>query len=146
MAQRHIIVLATFLATFCAYVERVGFSIAFTSMAQQDSSIGESVKGTILSAFYWGYGLSQVIPFPMFCCLCWAAFMLCMPACSGGRSTDSTVLLALDPHVGPAADPFPPSFLPDSRRLGCSAVWRAQSSEHLLPHVVCGILFHPFKC
>ncbi|KAF5827740.1 major facilitator superfamily domain-containing protein [Dunaliella salina] len=60
MEQRHIIVLATFLATFCAYVERVGFSIAFTAMAKDNASIGESVKGTVLSAFYWGYGLSQV--------------------------------------------------------------------------------------
>jgi len=65
MESRHVIVLATFLATFVAYVERVGFSIAFTAMATaaQHSSghaLGESVKGRVLSAFYWGYGLSQV--------------------------------------------------------------------------------------
>lgn len=56
---RHQIILATFLATFTMYVERVGFSIAFTSMAR-DAGIDESVKGTVFSAFYWGYGLSQV--------------------------------------------------------------------------------------
>eukprot|EP00775_Hariotina_reticulata_P010445 gene10445-10603_t len=53
------IVLACFLATFTAYVERVGFSIAFTAMAKQ-SHIDEHVKGNVLSAFYWGYGVSQI--------------------------------------------------------------------------------------
>jgi sugar phosphate permease len=59
LEQRYQIVLCCFLATFSAYVERTGFSIAFTAMAQQ-SHVDESVKGTVLSAFYWGYGLSQV--------------------------------------------------------------------------------------
>lgn len=56
---RHGIVLICFLATFCAYVERVGFSIAFTAIAKS-GGLDEGVKGTILSAFYWGYGVSQV--------------------------------------------------------------------------------------
>ncbi|KXZ44588.1 hypothetical protein GPECTOR_65g206 [Gonium pectorale] len=56
---RYVIVLATFLATFTAYVERVGFSIAFTDLAKE-AGIDESVKGTVLSAFYWGYALSQI--------------------------------------------------------------------------------------
>jgi ACS family sodium-dependent inorganic phosphate cotransporter len=47
------------LATFTAYVERVGFSIAYTAMAKK-ADISEAVKGTVLSAFYWGYGISQV--------------------------------------------------------------------------------------
>lgn len=59
LEPRHHVIVAMFLATFTAYVERVGFSIAFTSMAKQ-SKLDESVKGTVLSAFYWGYGLSQV--------------------------------------------------------------------------------------
>ncbi len=59
MEPRYTIVLATFLATLTAYVERVGFSIAFTAMADK-ASLDESVKGTVLSAFYWGYALSQV--------------------------------------------------------------------------------------
>jgi ACS family sodium-dependent inorganic phosphate cotransporter len=57
---RYVIVLACFLATFTAYVERVGFSIAFTAMART-AQVPESVKGTVLSAFYWGYGVSQVL-------------------------------------------------------------------------------------
>ncbi|GMH45831.1 hypothetical protein BSKO_13794 [Bryopsis sp. KO-2023] len=56
---RYRIVAACFLATFCAYVERVGFSIAFTAMAKE-GGLDEGVKGTVLSAFYWGYGVSQV--------------------------------------------------------------------------------------
>ncbi|GIL42012.1 hypothetical protein Vafri_82 [Volvox africanus] len=56
---RYVIVLATFLATFTAYVERVGFSIAFTDLAKE-AGVDESVKGTVLSAFYWGYALSQI--------------------------------------------------------------------------------------
>ena len=61
---RHQITLLCFLATFTAYVERVGFSIAYTAMAKQ-VNVSESVKGTVLSAFYWGYGVSQVVlPFP----------------------------------------------------------------------------------
>ncbi len=59
MEPRYQIVLATFLATLTAYVERVGFSIAFTAMAAS-ASLDESIKGTVLSAFYWGYALSQV--------------------------------------------------------------------------------------
>ena len=53
------IVLACFLATLCAYVERVGFSIAYTAMAK-DAGLGEAEEGTVLSAFYWGYGVSQI--------------------------------------------------------------------------------------
>ena len=53
------IVVACFLATCTAYVERVGFSIAFTAMAKT-AHIDEHVKGNVLSAFYWGYGVSQV--------------------------------------------------------------------------------------
>lgn len=56
---RYKIVLACFLATFCMYAERVGFSIAFTALAKK-AALDESVKGTVMSAFYWGYALSQV--------------------------------------------------------------------------------------
>ena len=59
LQPRFVVVLATFLATAAAYVERVGFSIAFTAMAK-DANVDESVKGTVLSSFYWGYALSQV--------------------------------------------------------------------------------------
>ena len=56
---RHVIVATSFLATFVMYAERVGFSIAFTAMAKS-ASLDESVKGKVLSAFYWGYAISQV--------------------------------------------------------------------------------------
>jgi len=56
---RHIIVLACFLATLVMYMERVGFSIAFTELAKS-AELDESMKGTVLSAFFWGYALSQV--------------------------------------------------------------------------------------
>ncbi len=59
LEPRYAIVFVCFLATLTAYVERVGFSIAFTAMAKQ-AQLDEKTKGTVLSAFYWGYGLSQV--------------------------------------------------------------------------------------
>lgn len=57
--RRHAVTLACFLATLSAYVERVGFSIAYTTMAKV-AKVDEATKGTVLSAFYWGYGVSQV--------------------------------------------------------------------------------------
>lgn len=53
------VILACFLATLTAYVERTGFSIAYTAMAKA-AQVEESVKGTVLSSFYWGYGVSQI--------------------------------------------------------------------------------------
>lgn len=53
------IVVACFAATLTAYVERVGFSIAFTAMAKA-AGLDEVVKGGVLSAFFWGYSVSQV--------------------------------------------------------------------------------------
>ena len=58
---RHRITALCFAATFVAYVERVGFSIAYTAMAKQ-AGVSEALKGSVLSAFYWGYSLSQVPP------------------------------------------------------------------------------------
>lgn len=56
---RYQVVVACFLATLTMYVERVGFSIAYTSMAKA-AEVDEALKGTVLSAFYWGYAVSQV--------------------------------------------------------------------------------------
>lgn len=56
---RYVLVAAMFLATFAAYVERIGFSIAFTDLAR-GGGVDEGRKGAVLSAFYWGYALSQV--------------------------------------------------------------------------------------
>ena len=60
LEARYQIVFACFLATFTAYVERVGFSLAFTALAKE-AGVGEGTKGTVLSAFFWGYAVSQVI-------------------------------------------------------------------------------------
>eukprot|EP00242_Pyramimonas_sp_CCMP2087_P006381 CAMPEP_0198206246 /NCGR_PEP_ID=MMETSP1445-20131203/9780_1 /TAXON_ID=36898 /ORGANISM="Pyramimonas sp., Strain CCMP2087" /LENGTH=435 /DNA_ID=CAMNT_0043878865 /DNA_START=328 /DNA_END=1635 /DNA_ORIENTATION=+ len=53
------VVLLCFAMTFIAYVDRVGFSIAYTKMSD---SVGtqQSHKGAVLSAFYWGYATSQI--------------------------------------------------------------------------------------
>ena len=56
---RYSIILACFLATLTAYIERTGFSIAYTAMAQH-GEVDEAIKGTVLSSFYWGYGISQI--------------------------------------------------------------------------------------
>jgi len=62
-----------------AYVERVGFSIAFTEIAKA-SGAGEGLKGAVLSAFYWGYGVSQVRAGG---CSIWSATLVLfgVPAC-----------------------------------------------------------------
>ncbi|KAK9128264.1 hypothetical protein Syun_017061 [Stephania yunnanensis] len=56
---RYVIVLLTFICTFVCYVERVGFSIAYTAAADT-AGINQSSKGIILSTFYYGYACSQV--------------------------------------------------------------------------------------
>lgn len=51
-----------FLATFCIYAERLGFSIAHTRMAKA-AKLDDVTKGQHLSAFYFGYGVSQAMYF-----------------------------------------------------------------------------------
>ncbi|XP_021724489.1 probable anion transporter 5 [Chenopodium quinoa] len=57
--KRYLIVLLTFICTSVCYIERVGFSIAYT-IAADAAGVNQSSKGTILSTFYYGYALSQV--------------------------------------------------------------------------------------
>ncbi|KAA0066581.1 hypothetical protein IC582_016434 [Cucumis melo] len=57
--KRYWIVLLTFICTSVCYVERVGFSIAYT-FAADAAGVDQSSKGTILSTFYYGYACSQV--------------------------------------------------------------------------------------
>ncbi|KAG6551061.1 hypothetical protein Mapa_007296 [Marchantia paleacea] len=59
MPQRYVTVLLTFLCTCVCYIERVGFSIAYTAAASS-AGVGDSTKGHLLSAFYYGYASSQV--------------------------------------------------------------------------------------
>ncbi|CAK8575229.1 unnamed protein product [Lathyrus sativus] len=56
---RYLIVLLTFICTSVCYIERVGFSIAYT-VAADAAGVKQSTKGTILSTFYYGYAVSQV--------------------------------------------------------------------------------------
>ncbi|CAL0303470.1 unnamed protein product [Lupinus luteus] len=56
---RYLIVILTFICTSVCYIERVGFSIAYT-VAADAVSVNQSTKGAILSTFYYGYACSQV--------------------------------------------------------------------------------------
>ncbi|KAL2621517.1 hypothetical protein R1flu_001722 [Riccia fluitans] len=57
--QRYVILILTFLCTCVCYIERVGFSIAYTAVADS-AGVADSTKGHLLSAFYYGYASSQV--------------------------------------------------------------------------------------
>ncbi|KAL6534119.1 putative anion transporter 5 [Orobanche hederae] len=57
--ERYVIVILTFICTCVCYVERVGFSIAYTAAADA-AGVSQSSKGMILSTFYYGYACSQV--------------------------------------------------------------------------------------
>ncbi|KAK0582324.1 hypothetical protein LWI29_024190 [Acer saccharum] len=57
--KRYLIVILTFISTCVCYIERVGFSIAYT-VAADKAGVNQSSKGTILSTFYYGYACSQV--------------------------------------------------------------------------------------
>ncbi|KAK6935380.1 Major facilitator superfamily [Dillenia turbinata] len=56
---RYWIVVLTFICTCVCYVERVGFSIAYTYAADA-AGFRQTTKGMILSTFYYGYACSQV--------------------------------------------------------------------------------------
>ncbi|XP_020588917.1 probable anion transporter 6 [Phalaenopsis equestris] len=57
--KRYVIVVLTFLCTNVFYIERMGFSVAYTAAANS-IGINQSSKGLILSTFYYGYVLSQI--------------------------------------------------------------------------------------
>lgn len=59
LPKRYLIVILTFICTSVCYIERVGFSIAYT-IAADAAGVNQSSKGMILSTFYYGYALSQV--------------------------------------------------------------------------------------
>ncbi|XP_004516558.1 probable anion transporter 5 [Cicer arietinum] len=59
LPTRYLIVILTFICTSVCYIERVGFSIAYT-VAADAAGVNQSTKGTILSTFYYGYACSQV--------------------------------------------------------------------------------------
>ncbi|XP_042397056.1 probable anion transporter 6 isoform X1 [Zingiber officinale] len=57
--KRYSIILLTFICTRVCYLERIGFSIAYTAAADS-IGVNQSSKGLILSVFYYGYVVSQV--------------------------------------------------------------------------------------
>ncbi|KAL3523190.1 hypothetical protein ACH5RR_016024 [Cinchona calisaya] len=57
--MRYVIVLLTFICTFVCYIERIGFSIAYT-IAADAAQVNQTRKGMILSTFYCGYACSQI--------------------------------------------------------------------------------------
>ncbi|KAI4346899.1 hypothetical protein L6164_007762 [Bauhinia variegata] len=59
LPKRYLIVILTFICTLVCYIERVGFSIAYT-VAADAAGVNQSSKGAILSTFYYGYACSQV--------------------------------------------------------------------------------------
>ena len=125
LEPRYIIVIACFLATFTAYVERVGFSIAFTGMAKK-ANLAESLKGTVLSAFYWGYGISQVAHAPMLPCLLLPPLHRYITACSVSPFANNITLSC-------ATCGFKSyRTLADSRWLGRSTLWWQVDAYHLL--------------
>lgn len=48
-----------FLCTLACYFERMGFSIAFTELAES-LMLNSAIKGTVMSAFFWGYAVMQL--------------------------------------------------------------------------------------
>lgn len=59
LPRRYLIVILMFICTCVCYVERVGFSIAYTAAADA-AGVNQLSKGLILSTFYYGYACSQV--------------------------------------------------------------------------------------
>ena len=57
--KRYVICFCCFLATCCAYIERTGFSVAFTALCKRDA-VAERVEGMVMGAFFVGYAVSQV--------------------------------------------------------------------------------------
>jgi len=58
--RRHTVVLLCFFATFICYIDRVNISVAIIPMAQQ-FGWSDSEKGIVLSSFFVGYLVTQVL-------------------------------------------------------------------------------------
>ncbi|CAI7768178.1 unnamed protein product [Closterium sp. NIES-53] len=105
MPQRYVVVLLTAACTTVCYIERVGFSVAYSLVANRNH-VDQATKGWVLSAFYYGYALSQVpgssaaqryggrrvitVAF-----LAWTALSLLTPSNPTSSSLTSPSLLAL---------------------------------------------------
>lgn len=58
--KRHAVVLTLFFVMFISYIDRVNISVAVLAM-QESLGWSESMKGVILSAFFFGYMLMQIV-------------------------------------------------------------------------------------
>lgn len=172
--------LACFLATMTIYMERVGFSIAFTAMASKVTpqqsrgsddtrlplgqaagqlagshslapthvplspavqvGVEEGIKGAVLSAFYWGYAISQVMR-------CAGSIAQCLPPLCPSSTPlhvpqlrSSRLLCASKRDICPDC----PAKLPRASfvhfagagRLGSAALWRRACAQL----VVCAVV------
>ncbi|CAA6658547.1 unnamed protein product [Spirodela intermedia] len=123
--RRYFIVFLTFICTNVCYIERVGFSIAYTAAADA-VGVSQSSKGLILSAFFYGYAVSQVPGG-------WAAQLI------GGRRVllMSFLLWSLTCALFPL-DPARATLLASARLL--MALHRASSSLQSTPYWHSGCL------
>ena len=118
----HVIVAAFFFCTLTAYFERAGFSIAFTELAETtevESLKNEAVKGTVLSAFFYGYAAMQLpagwlsarfggarvlgVSFAL-----WGAISMLMPG-RVPRDSSTTILIACRVAIGASQGLFIPA-------------------------------------
>ncbi|GFZ00380.1 phosphate transporter 4;6 [Actinidia rufa] len=77
--KRYVIVILTFSCTRVCYIERVGFSIAYT-VAADASGVNQSTKGTILSTFYCGFSTTRPEWVHVFGdCACWCGTRVHLP-------------------------------------------------------------------
>lgn len=101
------------------------------------TGVEEGVKGAVLSAFYWGYAISQASPHwgcvpPSHLAAC--AAVLTQPALRHHTWLRMVWRAAL---VNTATASFPPSLCAaDPRRLGGAALWRRAGAEL----VVCAVV------
>ena len=58
--KRHSLVLASFIAMFIAYLDRVNISVAAIAM-QESLGWSETEKGLVLSSFFIGYMAMQIV-------------------------------------------------------------------------------------
>ncbi|MFT6693151.1 MAG: ACS family sodium-dependent inorganic phosphate cotransporter, partial [Neolewinella sp.] len=58
--QRHLMILLSAFAVFICYIDRINMSVAIIPMAE-DFGWGPQMQGTVLSSFFVGYLLLQIV-------------------------------------------------------------------------------------
>lgn len=113
----HAITGCIFLCTLVCYLERMGFSIAFTELAKSED-LNETAKGRVMSAFYYGYALMQIpggwlsaryggsriiaLSFAL-----WSVLSICTP--STVHDSDTTLLTVCRVAIGASQGMFIPA-------------------------------------